>query len=141
MPNFYTVLAYMPSGADYCRGCLMSSWDGSLEELYTENREEIIKFISQYLLENKLSQNQSDTGTYGITLLINGRREEDYEAENSIYFEIMSEARQQTDKLHSEYKEAQTKKKVEQERQAIAAQRRQDQAELARLTKKLQEAV
>lgn len=147
MINFYTVIAYMSDGADYCRGCLMDQWGSRFEEIYTEDKEQAINFIVEYLYENKLNEQHSNIGIYGITLLINGRRNYDQiwneadqiiEDENPEYQEIMNKAQVISDEKFKINEEKKAQVKIAEQKRAIEAQKTRDLAEFNRLAKKLQ---
>lgn len=63
----WVCIAYKPSSSDYCRGCLMASYYSDFEMLETEERDEVVKFITNIEFRNEnLEINESG---YEITII------------------------------------------------------------------------
>lgn len=56
MANFI-LIAYKPNSEDYCRGCHMASYSSDLQQLETDNEQELIDFWAG-LLATKLDHNE-----------------------------------------------------------------------------------
>lgn len=52
MSTKYKLIGYKPSGADYCMGCLMDSWDSDTYESGPLSEDKLVEEIARLKIEN-----------------------------------------------------------------------------------------
>lgn len=99
----YTIIGYMSSGEDTCRGCVMSSWSSDFEIYTTTDREEVVRRMADFNYSNLKATRSS--GDWEVTLLFNGidaksgdLEIEDWEHADSLYREAAEVAKARLDK-------------------------------------------
>ncbi|NDV50369.1 hypothetical protein [Salipiger sp. PrR003] len=113
----YTVLAYRPNGADYCKGCLMGTSDSDFEFEAFESAEEAARYAGEFLFHDQL-KTELEVDCYELTFLIDGV--EDHERN----VEAMAEANMQ-ERLEA-HRKAEAERKKEEE---AAAERKREELE------------
>lgn len=73
----YTLIAYRPDGADYCRGCLMGQSSSSFNLTVTSDREEVVEAWAQCLVEDE--EHELSYCDWEVELLFGGRKPGEYD--------------------------------------------------------------
>jgi len=80
LPVFFTLIAYRPDGADYCRGCLMEQSSSEFSLSTADSADAIAQNWARLRFDAPQGREYGDTE---YTLLLNGRPEdEDYALEH-----------------------------------------------------------
>jgi len=139
--NAYTIIAYRPEGADYCRGCLMDSSSSDHAIRYCETEQEAAEAIAGYRFESNHSGREY--ASWETTLLIDGRNYVETDEYPDAFDRVEAQAQQHLQRLEQEHREeeqrqkdAEARRKQEKKRQDEIAAEETDRREYERLTRK-----
>ena len=68
---FITVVAYKPSGSDYCVGCHIESWDSDIQVMNFESTRDAAEKVSHYIGKNKNDTGQREPD-WDMSIIIDG---------------------------------------------------------------------
>lgn len=127
-----TVLAYLPSGSNTCRGCIMESWGSDFEfHVFSDDGvqspiADAVPVIAKYL---RYGDQDDEYGSYRITLLLDGQEFYCYSGNNEfdknhvVTKNLMDDARALAERQRAAEKAAKLAAKVAKE--AAEAKRRE----------------
>ena len=95
----YTLVAYKPSGADICRGCLMETYDADFELVCTDDRDELIKRWAELRMREK----QADGPAFQFHLLFDGVDTEFADFGSNDYLAVKDIERAVTDQFDKQW--------------------------------------
>lgn len=111
---FYTVIAYKPSGADYCRGCVIETWDSDFEHYIDYPPIGLIALLEDLIWKNKISKRFEPL--WQISVYVQGTKLTELEYDDPIWITVRANIEQKYSE-HKKLEEIKQQEILEQQRQ------------------------